>query len=187
MIRWSRPEDAKQVVPLIDIVFEEMEIPALMALPKADLYPVFEQAFLLEDYRYGWPRTLVHEGSNGVDGILVGYHHDQEDAIDAAFAPLLPKIGLAEDAELFPDVETDPEEWYIDTLAVAENAQRQGIGSALLRGIEPLVKQQGATLMSLNVDVENPQAEVLYKRHGYTYARDLMIGAHRYRHMIKPL
>lgn len=185
MIRQSTPADAAAVVPLIDIVFEEMEIPTLMRMPKTELYRIFEQAFLLKDYRYGYPQTMVHETAGTVDGILVGYPHAAEAHIDDAFAPLLPSLGLAVDAELFPDVETAPGEWYVDTLAVAPAAQGHGVGTALLTGVEPLVKQRGETCLSLNVDQTNPKAERLYRRQEYQLQSELMIGSHRYNHMIK--
>lgn len=187
MIRQSQPEDAAQVVPLIDLVFEEMEVPQLMRMAKPDLYRVFEQAFLLPKYRYGYPQTIVHEGENGVDGILVGYPHRAEAHIDDAFKPLLPSVGLPIDHELFPDTETDPGEWYIDTLAVTPAEQDEGIGTALLRGIEPIVKKRGEHLLSLNVDQANPRAEQLYRRVGYHKTRELMIGSHRYNHMTKAI
>ncbi|MCI2032428.1 MAG: GNAT family N-acetyltransferase [Lactobacillus sp.] len=187
MIRPAVPTDAEAVVPLIDIVFEEMEIPALMKLPKSTLYPIFERAFLLEDYRYGYPQTFVHENKGRVDGILVGYPHAKEAHIDDVFAPLLPEIGLATDAELFPDTETYPGEWYVDTLAVADEARGHGVGTALLTGVEPLLRARGERLLSLNVDQVNPLAEKLYKRVGYRKDGELMIGSHRYNHMLKPL
>ncbi|MFD1484551.1 GNAT family N-acetyltransferase [Lacticaseibacillus baoqingensis] len=187
MIRPAVPTDAQAVVPLIDIVFEEMEIPALMKLPKTTLYPVFEQAFLLKDYRYGFAQTFVHEQNGRVDGILVGYPHGQEAHIDDAFAPLLPKIGIAQDAALFPDTETYSGEWYVDTLAVADEARGHGIGTALLTGVEPLLKARGEHLLSLNVDQVNPRAEKLYRRVGYQKHGELMIGSHRYNHMLKAL
>ncbi|WP_054662534.1 GNAT family N-acetyltransferase [Lacticaseibacillus camelliae] len=187
MIRPSKPEDAAAVVPLIDLVFEEMEVPALMRMRKPDLYKVFRQAFLLPDYRYGYPQTTVHEGANGVDGILVGYPHEQEAHIDDAFKPLLPSVGLPVDHELFPDVETDPGEWYIDTLAVAESAQHHGVGTALLNGIVAPLKKRGVTLLSLNVDQTNPNAERLYRKVGFKKTRELMIGSHRYNHMTKAI
>ncbi|MCX2454723.1 GNAT family N-acetyltransferase [Lacticaseibacillus nasuensis] len=185
MIRPSTPDDAAAVVPLIDIVFEEMEIPALMALPKRELYPLFEQAFLLPTYRYGYPQTLVHEGAGGIDGILVGYPHSAEAHIDDAFAPLLPKLGLTH--ELFPDNETYPGEWYVDTLAVAPSARGHGVATQLLTQIEPHAAKTGARCLSLNVDETNPRAERLYRRVGYGDSGTLMIGSHRYKHLTKPL
>ena len=187
MIRPATPEDAAACVPLIDIVFEEMEIPALMKLPKSALYPVFERAFLLESYRYGWPHTIVHETDGRVDGILVGYPHSEEATIDAEFMPMLPQLGVTDATDLFPDFESYPGEWYVDTLAVAEAAQGHGIGTELLTGIEKLTKQRGETLLSLNVDQANPRAEQLYKKMGYTKNGELMIGDHRYNHMIKAI
>ncbi len=175
------------MVPLINIVFEEMEVPELMALPSAQLTAIFERAFLLKDYRYGYPQTFVHVGEAGVDGILVGYPHAAEAHIDDAFAPLLPELGMAPDQELFPDTETAAGEWYVDTLAVAPSAQGHGVGTALLTGVEALLRARGERLLSLNVDQTNPRAEQLYRKVGYTKAGELMIGSHRYNHMVKAL
>lgn len=187
MIRASVPADAKAVVPLIDIVFDEMEIPAIQRVPKAKLYEIFERAFLLPDYRYGYSHVFVHEKDDYIDGILVGYPHTAEAHIDDAFAPLLPSLGLPVDQELFPDTETYAGEWYVDTLAVAPSARQQGIGTALLHEIEPLVQQKGVHLLSLNVDQVNPRAQQLYERVGYHKNGELMIGSHRYNHMVKTI
>ncbi|WP_225049165.1 GNAT family N-acetyltransferase [Lacticaseibacillus kribbianus] len=187
MIRPAVPEDAQQVVPLINLVFEEMEVPELQALPDAALFKVFEQAFLLKDYRYGYPQTFVHEANGRVDGILVGYGHDLEAHIDDAFKPLLAQVGLGPDQELFPDFESYPGEWYVDTLAVAPAAQGHGIGTKLLTDVAALLKRRGVTTLSLNVDQLNPKAEHLYRKVGYTKQGELMIGSHRYNHMTKAL
>lgn len=94
IIRPSKPDDAPQVAPLIDIVFTEMEIPQLMKVPKKTLYSVLEQAFLLPTYRYGYPQMLVADQDGQIEGIAVGYLHEQEAHIDDALKPLLPKLGL---------------------------------------------------------------------------------------------
>ena len=77
IIRPSKPADAAQVAPLIDIVFTEMEIPQLMRVPKPTLYAVLQQAFLLPTYRYGYPQILVADQDGHIEGIAVGYLHEQ--------------------------------------------------------------------------------------------------------------
>lgn len=131
IIRPSKPADAAQVAPLIDIVFTEMEIPQLMRVPKPTLYAVLQQAFLLPTYRYGYPQILVADQDGHIEGIAVGYLHEQEAHIDDALRPLLPKLGLTPQSSLFTDTETYPGEWYLDTLAVAATAQGHGIGTKL--------------------------------------------------------
>jgi len=187
MIRPSKPEDAKAVVPLIDIVFEEMEIPELMPLPKDVLYPVFEEAFLLPGYRYSYERTFVATVDDEVKGILVGYPHVDDANIDLPFEPLLKKLGVDNKKQLFTDQESYPGEWYLDTLAVAENAQGHGLGGQLIDTVAEIIKRRGETTMSLNVDQTNPRAQALYERHGFTKNGELMIGSHRYNHMVKAL
>ncbi|KRM72393.1 GNAT family N-acetyltransferase [Lacticaseibacillus brantae] len=187
MIRKSTPADAHGVVPLIDIVFEEMEIPQLMVLSKSVTYPVFEKAFLLPDYRYGYPNTYVAEEDGKIKGILVGYPHEKEAHIDDAFAPLLPELGMDPNERFFTDQESYPGEWYLDTFAVAEDSQGQGIGTKLIETVLPELAASGVERVSLNVDQANPRAQKLYERLGFEKTGELMIGTHRYNHMVKLL
>ena len=187
MIRKSTPADAKEVVPLIDIVFEEMEIPQLMKLPKSVTYPVFEKAFLLPDYRYGYPQTYVADIDGHIKGILVGYPHEKEAHIDDAFKPLQASFGMGPEEDFFTDQESYPGEWYLDTFAVAEDAQGQGIGTQLITSVMPLLAAAGEKVISLNVDQANPRAQKLYERLGFKKNGELMIGSHRYNHMVRNL
>ena len=187
MIRPGRPADADQVAPLIDIVFTEMEIPQLMRVPKPTLYAVLKQAFLLPTYRYGYPQTLVADQDGKISGIAVGYLHEQEAHIDDALRPLLPKLGLTPSSSLFKDTETYPGEWYLDTLAVAASAQGHGIGTKLLTAVDAVARAHKAGKVSLNVDQQNPRARKLYERNGFIKRGELMIGSHRYDHMIRPI
>ena len=187
IIRPSKPADAAQVAPLIDIVFTEMEIPQLMRVPKPTLYAVLQQAFLLPTYRYGYPQILVADQDGHIEGIAVGYLHEQEAHIDDALRPLLPKLGLTPQSSLFTDTETYPGEWYLDTLAVAATAQGHGIGTKLLQAVDPVARARKADVVSLNVDKQNPRAKKLYERNGFVKNGELMIGSHRYDHMIWPV
>lgn len=187
IIRPSKPDDAPQVAPLIDIVFTEMEIPQLMKVPKKTLYSVLEQAFLLPTYRYGYPQMLVADQDGQIEGIAVGYLHEQEAHIDDALKPLLPKLGLTPNSSLFSDTETYAGEWYLDTLAVAETAQGHGIGTKLLNAVDTVARARHAKVVSLNVDQQNLRAKKLYERNGFLKHGELMIGSHRYDHMLRPV
>lgn len=58
-------------------------------------------------------------------------------------------------------------ECYLDNLAVAPEARRQGIGSALLAAMEEKARALGGEFLSLEVRASNAGAIALYERAGF--------------------
>jgi ribosomal protein S18 acetylase RimI-like enzyme len=58
---------------------------------------------------------------------------------------------------------------YIETLEVAPQARRQGVGSKLLSQAEASARQAGAGVLWLHVDAQNLEAIRMYEAHGYSY------------------
>jgi ribosomal protein S18 acetylase RimI-like enzyme len=56
---------------------------------------------------------------------------------------------------------------HLEALAVAEKAEGQGVGSALLASVEEDAQQRGALSMSLTVFARNQRARKVYERAGY--------------------
>ena len=56
---------------------------------------------------------------------------------------------------------------HLEALVVAENAEGQGVGSALLASVEEEAQQRGALSMSLTVFARNQRARKVYERAGY--------------------
>ena len=187
MIRQATIEDAQSVLPIINIVFEEMEMPLFQEIPLENLFKILKQAFEMPEYRYSYANTLVYEEDGEILGIIVGFPEEKEAHIDDVLAPLFPQIGLPEETRFFTDKEAQPGEWYLDTLAVAEHAQGRGVGTALLKALPDYLKQHGEKMISLSVDLQNPGAKKLYERMGFVKKGELMIGDHRYEHMVKAI
>ncbi|HVT65388.1 MAG TPA: ribosomal protein S18-alanine N-acetyltransferase [Mycobacteriales bacterium] len=61
-----------------------------------------------------------------------------------------------------------PHEAYIQTIAVAPRAQRQGIGEALLVEMLDEAARRGCPHVDLEVRADNAPAQRLYERHGFT-------------------
>jgi ribosomal protein S18 acetylase RimI-like enzyme len=57
--------------------------------------------------------------------------------------------------------------WYVDALAVAEDARRRGVARALLADAEATARAEGATGVSLDTGLENEPARRLYEASGY--------------------
>jgi [ribosomal protein S18]-alanine N-acetyltransferase len=60
-----------------------------------------------------------------------------------------------------------PHEAYIQTIAVAPAAQRNGVGTALLVCLLEEAEKLGATHVDLEVKADNEVAQRLYERHGF--------------------
>lgn len=58
---------------------------------------------------------------------------------------------------------------YIQTLEVAFDFRRRGIGAGLLNRLESSAQSAGARLIWLHVDAKNAQAIHLYEAHGYKF------------------
>lgn len=97
MIRQATIEDAQSVLPIINIVFEEMEMPLFQEIPLENLFKILKQAFEMPEYRYSYANTLVYEEDGEILGIVVGFPEEKEAHIDDVLAPLFPQIGLPEE------------------------------------------------------------------------------------------
>ncbi|WP_261807317.1 GNAT family N-acetyltransferase [Lapidilactobacillus luobeiensis] len=189
MIRPAVLTDAPQAMPILMQIIHDMEIPIVQEIGETKTEALFEAAFAAPDYRYGYRQMLVYvdDATQNVLGICVGYPAAKEATIDAALQPYLAQFDLPSELRLFTDVEARPGEWYLDSLAVAPAAQGQGIGGQLLDFLPAWLKEQGETVISLNVDLGNPKAKQLYSHHGFKKTGEIMIGAHRYEHLQRAL
>ncbi|WP_461218817.1 GNAT family N-acetyltransferase [Lapidilactobacillus salsurivasis] len=189
MIRPAVLSDAPQAMPILMQIIHDMEIPEVQAIGEPKIESLFEAAFAAPDYRYGYQQMLVYvdDPTQKVLGICVGYPAAKEATIDDALRPFLSQLGLPGDLRLFKDVEAQPGEWYLDSLAVAPAAQGQGIGGQLLDFLPTWLAPKGETVISLNVDLGNPKAKQLYSHHGFRKTGEIMIGAHRYEHLQRPI
>ena len=57
---------------------------------------------------------------------------------------------------------------HLETVAVAADAEGNGIGTALMHETEKMAMERGANCISLHVFSANTRARALYERHGYT-------------------
>jgi ribosomal protein S18 acetylase RimI-like enzyme len=64
---------------------------------------------------------------------------------------------------------------YIANVGVRPDMRGQGIGSALIRHGTARAKAEGFTEMSLDVASDNPKAEALYRRLGFSFVREKRI------------
>jgi GNAT superfamily N-acetyltransferase len=186
-IRPATVADTATIVHLEMTIIDQMEIPMVAKLGRDNIEQLLHDSALADDTaRYSHTHATVAELGGAIVGVAFGYPSASEPHLDLTMQRLLAER-FGELAELFPDVETLPDEWYLDSISVAESARGKGVGTQLLAALPEVVAAQGETVIGLNVDDGNPKARVLYEREGFVAVGELMIGAHHYTHMQRDL
>lgn len=188
MIRRARKTDFPFVFPILQQIFDEMQMDTIAALAESTFYDLMKLGFYSERYRYSYKRIWVEVDKNDqVRGILAMYNYEDQKFIDLVLKPLCPKVGLATNTVIFSDQEAWPGEWYVDALATKPKYWGRGIGGNLLEASFDFAKKHGYKCVSLNVDKENPRAQRLYEHKGFETVKTMTIGDRSYNHMIKKI
>ena len=85
MIRQPKRDERRQIIPLIELIMQDMELPILEHTSPEMLYAMLEEAMLDDQFRYGLKNTLVYIHEGKIAGAIFGYHGHLEDAIDDPF------------------------------------------------------------------------------------------------------
>ena len=183
LIRPARPEDAEAAVPLIyssgpaafDYVFtHQTHLPATGYLRRALEYPNGE---------FGYRHHVVVE----LDGEVVGAGASFSGRDALGFMPTALRqifgwyglIGGARVSRRGLQVERvvqvpKGDLHYISHLGVSPELRGHGIGRKLVDHLIELGRAKGRTLAALDVSVENPRAQALYERIGFTVTSELV-------------
>lgn len=187
MIRLAEKKDLPEIASLILVILKDMELPFLDLVSEEELLTILEEAALEPTYRYSLTRGIVYEKEGKVAGVAFGYTDAEEEVIDLPLTKILMAHGLAEDVKLFKDPETFPNEWYLDSISVAEEFRGQGIGTELLAALPEIAKKNNRFKIGLAVDKQNPKAKHLYEKVGFKEVGEYQISGHNYDHMQKEI
>lgn len=133
-------------------------------------------------------RLAVPSDAEGISRVLKeAFTVVRENYTDEAFVVVTPKpeviidrfnegpMWVAEiDGEIFGTVSltTEPEGFYVRSMAVSPRAQRMGIGHKLLDALHKYVEGGDVKRVFLYTTYFTPGAKDMYAKHGYTYVRD---------------
>ena len=182
MIRAAKVEDAQAIAELVLVVLKDMEVDFLKEFGEEKTIEVIKKTVKSPTYRYGYSRGIVKEINGEVAGIAFGYLAEEESIIDQPLTQTLEEMGLPE-TSIFVDLETYPNEWYLDTIVVSEKFRGCGVGTELLAAVNQAAEKAGADKIGLCVDLANPKAQQLYQRQGYKIVGEQVLSGHDYYHM----
>ncbi|MEM8790955.1 MAG: GNAT family N-acetyltransferase [Pseudomonadota bacterium] len=120
---------------------------------------------------FSYTNAMVAEQNGNVMGMVLSYPITEapEDDPNDLPAPIAPFVALEK-----LSVDT----WFINALAVFEQAQNRGVGSKLLAAAENAAKINGFREMSIQVYSQNTGAVRLYERLGYRVAAKEPVRLH---------
>lgn len=141
---------------------------------------IMEALAKMEVSQYSYRNALIAEVDGQVAGGLVGY--------DGAQLQLLRQPTLAyieQQTGILPQVaeETEPGEFYLDSLAVFPKFRHQGIGARLILAMSNKAFSEGHQRVGLLVDMDNPNAERLYTLLGFQRINQKTLFNHQMWHM----
>jgi len=131
--------------------------------------------------QYGYANHWVAEIDNQVVGCLCPWHSDLLSSFHQAtltqltnFYGITHAISVVQASHALQDCIPKPEkhEWCIGHVAVLEQYQNQGVGSALLTLMHKQAITFGKLALSLDVDCDNTQAVNFYLRQGFVKKKD---------------
>jgi len=164
-IRKAKASDYKQVAPLVVQAMNDLTYKFTQKDDPNQALLLFEYFFQKENNQYSYENTLVYEEDNQIVGSITAYDGALLESLRKPFFQYLKDEYQL--ADLSVEDETQPGEFYIDTVGVSVYFQRKGIGTKLIDSVIAWAREMGHQRVGLLVDTDNPKAKKLYNRLGF--------------------
>lgn len=139
------------------------------------------RAFMLyfvqrDNNQYSWQNCWVAEDGMEVVAAMNLYDGAQ---LSELRQPVIEYLGNKYNNDFKFEDETQAGEYYIDSFGVAPDQRCKGIGTKLLQFVIDEYVNKGGQTLGLLVDEENPNAERMYLKLGFTIAgKKVLFGKH---------
>ena len=136
----------------------------------------------LENSQYSYRNALIAEVDGSPAGVIVTYDGARLEELRSETIRIIhkykPDFAVSED-------ETEPGEYYIDTLCVLPQYRKMGIATKLITTIRKQAFAEGHTKLGLIVDIDNPSAERLYTQIGFRRVGQRTFLGHKMWHLVQ--
>lgn len=183
MIQTAKIEDVEQVMPLMHAAIGNIACSLAGVEDETEAMKILALFYAEEGNRISYKHVLVDKRDDIVAGILICYGGNDAEELDKPFIDRIRRETGQTDYKL--TAETRPGEFYLDSIAVDERFQGQGIAKQLMQAFEEKAVQQGYGLVSLIVEEYNERAFSLYTKMGYEEDGGLVVSGHQYKRMVK--
>jgi ribosomal protein S18 acetylase RimI-like enzyme len=184
MIGPARREDVQEVLPLMLAAIGNIAYTLAGTEDQAEAERILADFYTRADNRISYKHVLVDRREEGVAGMLISYAGDGAAALDEPFMTRPGRDKGPRSNESIA-VEAEEGEYYLDSIAVDERFQGQGIAKALISAFEQKGKAEGYKKLSLIVEPYNTRAHALYKKLNFTEAGTIEVSGSEYIRMVK--
>lgn len=144
----------------------------------------FSSIFTLPGHRWNYQNAWMAERQEEVVGVLVAYGGNEHPKLSFSLRftlAWLKEINLAQLPRLVrlghmlseTSIPIDPNDFYIDTLAVLPQWRRKGVGKELIRFATELAREQQYHRVALDVLASNHGARLFYSKMGFYPLREV--------------
>ena len=149
---------------------------------KSKILETLDKYITMEINRLSYKNIWIYEKENEIAGLIIAYNSNDIKILDTPIINHLATKNIKIDSF---DKECFESEFYIDTVSVFKEFQRQGIAKELFCFIEKKARELEFEKVSLLVDFNNLKALALYEKLGFKKNSVLNVSNHNYHHMIK--
>jgi DNA-3-methyladenine glycosylase I len=135
----------------------------------------------LETSQYSYRNALIAEVDGSPAGVIVTYDGARLEELRSETIRIVRKY---KPNFTFSEDETEPGEYYIDTLCVLPQYRKMGIATKLITTIHTKAIAEGHTKLGLIVDIDNPTAERLYTKIGFKRVGTRIFSGHKMWHLV---
>ena len=160
--RRATPEDADIIATAVAMAIGDES--ALRNYCGEEYMTVLAAIARRKETQYSWQYAIIAEVDGAAAGAVIGYDGAELHRLrKGTFGVLRNTIGRT------PNIvdETEPGEYYLDSVAVLPQYRGVGVGRALVEAFCDRAFAEGHDCVGLIVDYENPNAEKLYTSLGF--------------------
>ena len=180
MIRKARKQESMQIAQLMLLAMEDIVRAFLGSHNPQQALEFMHVLVQQEGNQYSFENTWVAEQDNQVVGSITVYDGAK---LQQLRQPVLSLLSKDYGRNISPENETEPGEFYIDTLAVHPAHQGQGLGTKLLEFVIGYFVCQERQALGLLVDKKNFKAKSLYLQLGFKPVDEKELMGHLYEHL----
>jgi DNA-3-methyladenine glycosylase I len=179
----AKIEDASFIAWAVETAINDEEL--LCRYCGFDFHFVLTQIAKCPTSQYGYPNALIAKTNDGKRvGAIIGYDGAQLATLRKSTFSIIHKH--TNQTPSLPD-ETQPGEFYIDSLAVVPEYQGQGIATSLIQALCLKAKKQGHDIVGLIAEERNEKALKLYQTIGFKMVGITIFFTHPMKHLQKML
>lgn len=183
MLRYATAADAQAVVELIILAIGE-ELTELYTgyTDPQQAASVLSQYYLQPGNRFSKELIVVSAEAHEIQGMILCYNGEEA---AARYAPIEHQRSIDLQQPVVHPIEAEPDEYYIDALAVHPSYQGKGIASQLMKQAELDAAVIGKSKVGLLVDKDKEHAYHIYEKKGYRKVGEKLLKDQAFWHMVK--